>query len=229
MSKRNGSTQIIDSTPAIDASAIDGPGNEFRGADTDAEIGRELDQRGDVAADLGGLAPAGAPARPKRGRPSNAEKAARASLGGEEAPVKQRRQYTRRAPDGDGGKPEKPMTATSAEGILRDIHRFTFEVALKIPDLAPSDTETKELAKAFVNMAKHFPSIQLDPKYEKWVALGMFGFVAFKVYAPRVAIVSALVKAQKAAKMGQMAHSDLKPNGNQPATAGPDFQAFNAH
>lgn len=218
MSVRSGSAEVEQSVITEPVVQSGQSGDGFSGADSDA-FGTSGDING--GQQFGGLdAPSPEPARKRRGRPTNAEKAARDSAGlasqevASDKPAK--RVYTRRAKvdvsDAETEADNKPLTATSAEAMLKDLHGFVFAMVMKMPELAPTDDETRELAKSYVKMAKHFPSVNIPKKYEKWVALATFGFVATKVYAPRAAVLIAVAKMQQDARKG---------NGNKPMRATP--------
>jgi hypothetical protein len=59
---------------------------------------------------------------------------------------------------------------------------------LDVPELEMSDDDAARFTEAYREVRRHFPVPSVDPK---WVALGTFAYVAYGVYAPRVAAVAA--------------------------------------
>ena len=58
-----------------------------------------------------------------------------------------------------------------------------------------SDDDAARFTEAYREVRRHFPVPSVDPK---WVALGTFAYVAYGVYAPRVAAVAAKKRGQPA-------------------------------
>jgi hypothetical protein len=81
-----------------------------------------------------------------------------------------------------------------------------------VPELEMSDEEASRFTEAYREVRRHFPVPSVDPK---WVALGTFAYVAYGVYAPRVAAVAAK-------KRGRPAARTVSPAA-QPAMVAPDL------
>jgi hypothetical protein len=65
-----------------------------------------------------------------------------------------------------------------------------------VPELEMSDDDAARFTEAYREVRRHFPVPSVDPK---WVALGTFAYVAYGVYAPRVAAVAAKKRGGKTA------------------------------
>jgi hypothetical protein len=78
-------------------------------------------------------------------------------------------------------------SSRGAKNSFKEFHSFLARL-LDVPELEMSDDDAARFTEAYREVRRHFPVPAVDPK---WVALGTFAFVAYGVYAPRVAAVAA--------------------------------------
>lgn len=71
-----------------------------------------------------------------------------------------------------------------------------------------SDDEAARFTEAYREVRRHFPVPSVDPK---WVALGTFAYVAYGVYAPRVAAVAAKKRGKTGAPHGSSLGASPEP------------------
>jgi len=140
-----------------------------------------------------GPEPAGPVAPKKRGRKSNAERAAQAAeAAGEETLL------SVKAPP----PPPPPAPKPKAEdvegwaGLLYLGHAVAANL-IKIPELALDPQASKELSVASMNVMRHYSNTILSEKTQDWIKLAM---VSSQVYLPRLAAAGARKRAEKAAK-----------------------------
>jgi hypothetical protein len=87
----------------------------------------------------------------------------------------------------DGPRSPKPShSSRGAKNSFREFHAFLARL-LDVPELEMSDDDAARFTEAYREVRRHFPVPSVDPK---WVALGTFAYVAYGVYAPRVAAVA---------------------------------------
>lgn len=123
--------------------------------------------------------------------------------------------YRRKRRRGDGGTARvgrKSKTSKSApsvnaiESALTGIHALA-AVALKTPELALDESESRPLAEAVAEVSKHYDIPGLSDKAIAWVGLVI---VAGKLYAPRYVLVSQRLKAESAERRGPATVTHLK-------------------
>jgi hypothetical protein len=83
-------------------------------------------------------------------------------------------------------------SSRGAKNSFKEFHSFLARL-LDVPELEMSDDDAARFTEAYREVRKHFPVPSVDPK---WVALGTFAYVAYGVYAPRVAAVAAKKRGQ---------------------------------
>lgn len=107
-------------------------------------------------------------------------------------------------------------SSRGAKNSFREFHAFLARL-LDVPELEMSDDDAARFTESYREVRRHFPVPSVDPK---WVALGTFAYVAYGVYAPRVAAVASKKRDGKTAG---------RPTGpvmtNQPQSLTPDIPA----
>ena len=98
----------------------------------------------------------------------------------------------------DVGSRKPAHSARGAKNSFREFHAFLARL-LDVPELEMSDEDAARFTEAFREVKRHFPVPAIDPK---WVALGTFAYVAYGVYAPRVAAVAAKKRGKTNAPRG---------------------------
>lgn len=164
----------------------------------------------------------GAPAAKKRGRPSNAEKAARAS-GTSTAETIERGSTASATPGRKPSKNSKRVTATDAKALARQLvglHQLGVLVS-GIPEVAIDLDEGEILAVGIVAVCDEY-DLSIDGK--TGAALNLLGACAM-VYGKRIFQINARMAAQKKARQNatptpsQPADFNLNPDGSVQHTA----------
>lgn len=166
----------------------------------------------------------GAPAAKKRGRPSNAEKAARAS-GTSTAETIERGSTASAAPGRKPSKNSKRVTASDVGALAKQLvglHQLGAMIS-GIPEVMISDADGALLATGIVAVCEEY-DLSIDGK--TGAALQLLGAMAI-VYAPKAFKVSARMSAQKKAAQNEAqqtqrsAEFEMGANGTvYPAAAG---------
>ena len=87
---------------------------------------------------------------------------------------------------GSSAPPRPAHSSRGARNSFREFHAFLARL-LDVPELEMSDDDAARFTEAYREVRRHFPVPSVDPK---WVALGTFAYVAYGLYAPRVAAVA---------------------------------------
>lgn len=176
---------------------------------TDADGGIPSgDDSGTVPPASGPLDPNAEPKR-KRGRPSNADKAARSSGGSADTSGTATRGSTQAGSyeKAQGKATGKKSLDISGYGLqIQGFHALA-AIALKNPLIEISKTEADSLASALADVMKQY-SINVSPAVMAWVKLAT---VSAAVYGPKVVATIAIKKAQAPQRQVQQAPASNAP------------------
>lgn len=132
---------------------------------------------------------------------------------------KRKRKHGAGSSPGPRGSGEKTAThsVSAVEGVLFSIHGM-LAASLSLPDLAISEAEANNLAKAVVEVQRHYPNSVFSPKVAAWLNLGM---IAGAMYGPRVYNIRATLRQRNARPIGASAAPPKAANGRGAKTAQP--------
>ena len=90
-------------------------------------------------------------------------------------------------------------SVASITNALEGIH-LTLAFAFKTPEIALEDDESKPLAEAIAEVAKHYDIPVIAPETVAWISLAV---TAGRIYGPKAMLIRERIRAEKAQRVGK--------------------------